>query len=82
MAREKHSLYRVLSQPASEGKCERRRGRDFPGETRVTSDLHGKVTFAFETSQPVSAGVEIPATGNDASGNTSEFSEPVCFYTD
>jgi hypothetical protein len=57
-------------------------GGTFPGETRVTSDLQGKVTFAFETSQPVSAGVEIPATANDASGNTSEFSDPVCFSTD
>jgi hypothetical protein len=57
-------------------------GGTFPGETRVTSDLQGKVIFAFETSQPVSAGVEIPATANDASGNTSEFSDPVCFSTD
>jgi hypothetical protein len=57
-------------------------GGTFPGETRVTSDLQGKATFAFETSQPVSAGVEIPATANDASGNTSEFSDPVCFSTD
>jgi hypothetical protein len=57
-------------------------GGTFPGETRVTSDLQGKVTFAFEISQPVSAGVEIPTTANDASGDTSEFSDPVCFSTD
>jgi hypothetical protein len=57
-------------------------GGTFPGETMVTSELQGNVTFSFETSQPVSAGAEIPATANDASGNASEFSDPVCFSTD
>ena len=50
-------------------------GKTYLGETRATTYLQGKASFSFETSQLVSARVN--ATATDASGNSSEFSDPL-----
>ena len=55
-------------------------GKTFLGQKRVTTNRQGKASFSFETSQTVSAGVT--ATATDASGNTSEFSDPLGVATE
>jgi CSLREA domain-containing protein len=49
-------------------------GKIFLGQKKVTTNRQGKASFSFETSKPVSA--RVTATATDASGNTSEFSDP------
>ena len=51
-------------------------GKTFLGQTRVTTNRKGKASFSFETSQQVNTDENITATATDASGNTSEFSDP------
>jgi parallel beta-helix repeat protein len=49
-------------------------GEVFIGSAVVTTDSNGNVTFAFQTTSPVSPAQFISATATDAAGETSEFS--------
>ena len=52
-------------------------GEIFLGQKRVTTDRKGKVSFVFETGQPLVSGDRITATATGPGGNTSEFSDAV-----
>jgi parallel beta-helix repeat protein len=49
-------------------------GEVFIGSAVVSTDSNGNVSFAFQTTSPVSPGRFISATATDAAGETSEFS--------
>jgi hypothetical protein len=52
-------------------------GQVFLGQTRVTTNRRGKVSFTFEVTRPLISGNRITATATGPGGNTSEFSDPV-----